>query len=94
MPQTPQKIIVLGGSNMDLVTFWAGFPQPGRRGVGGARPEAKGLPWAGEGCSIHYHYGWNPQHIVANALFADGSAAVVGAMREHGGGWPIQASGA
>lgn len=28
-------------------------------------------------CSLHFQYGWNPQQIVANALFADGAAAVV-----------------
>ena len=30
-------------------------------------------------CSLHYHYGWDPQKMVANAIFADGAAAVVGA---------------
>jgi predicted naringenin-chalcone synthase len=29
-------------------------------------------------CSLHYHYGWNPSKMIANALFADGAAAVVG----------------
>ena len=29
-------------------------------------------------CSLHFHYGWDPQQIVANALFADGAAALVG----------------
>ncbi len=29
-------------------------------------------------CSIHFQYGYNAQHVVANALFADGAAAVVG----------------
>lgn len=29
-------------------------------------------------CSIHHQYSRNPQHIVANALFSDGAAAVVG----------------
>lgn len=28
-------------------------------------------------CSLHFQYGWNPQRVVANALFADGAAAVV-----------------
>lgn len=28
-------------------------------------------------CSIHMHYGWEPEKIVANSLFADGSAAAV-----------------
>lgn len=29
-------------------------------------------------CTLHFQYGWNPQTVVANALFADGAAAVVG----------------
>ncbi|MGN6505069.1 MAG: type III polyketide synthase [Tepidisphaeraceae bacterium] len=28
-------------------------------------------------CSLHYAYGWTPDKVVANSLFADGSAAVV-----------------
>ncbi|QEY31245.1 type III polyketide synthase [Synechococcus sp. RSCCF101] len=28
-------------------------------------------------CSLHLHYGWEPEKLVANALFADGAAAVV-----------------
>ena len=30
-------------------------------------------------CTLHYHYGWEAQKVIANALFADGAAAVVGA---------------
>lgn len=29
-------------------------------------------------CSLHFAYGWEPQRIVANALFGDGAAAIVG----------------
>ncbi len=29
-------------------------------------------------CSLHFAYGWQPQRMVANALFGDGAAAVVG----------------
>lgn len=29
-------------------------------------------------CSLHFQYGWDAQRVVANALFADGAAAVVG----------------
>jgi prepilin-type processing-associated H-X9-DG protein len=43
-----------------------------------ADPGARVLICATELCSLHYHYGWDPQKVVANALFADGSAAVVG----------------
>ena len=32
---------------------------------------------ATELCSLHQSYGWDPEQIVANALFADGSAAAV-----------------
>jgi predicted naringenin-chalcone synthase len=42
-------------------------------------PEARVLLCAVELCSLHYHYGWNPQKMVANALFADGAAALIGA---------------
>jgi predicted naringenin-chalcone synthase len=28
-------------------------------------------------CSLHFHYGWDPERIVANALFADGAAAAI-----------------
>lgn len=31
-----------------------------------------------EMCSLHHQYGWNSDRIVANALFADGAAALVG----------------
>jgi predicted naringenin-chalcone synthase len=44
-----------------------------------ADPSARALLCAVELCSLHYHYGWDPQKMVANALFADGAAAVVGA---------------
>ena len=29
-------------------------------------------------CTLHHQYGWDPQRIVANSLFADGAAAVIG----------------
>jgi predicted naringenin-chalcone synthase len=44
----------------------------------GADPAARVLVCAVELCSLHYHYGWDPEKMVANALFADGAAAVVG----------------
>ena len=28
-------------------------------------------------CSLHLYYGWDPEKVVANALFADGAAALV-----------------
>ncbi|MCH8129603.1 MAG: type III polyketide synthase [Acidobacteria bacterium] len=59
-----------------------------------ADPSAVVLMCAVEVCSVHYHYGWDPEQIVANALFADGSASVVGAARPEGEGWQIGATGA
>jgi predicted naringenin-chalcone synthase len=44
----------------------------------GADPDAVVLLCAVELCVLHYHYGWDPQRIVANAIFADGAAAIVG----------------
>jgi predicted naringenin-chalcone synthase len=65
------------------------------RAYAGAEPGARVLLCAVELCSLHYHYGWDPQKIVANALFADGAAAVVGASAEAGppDAWRVSASG-
>ncbi|WP_114993731.1 type III polyketide synthase [Synechococcus sp. UW179A] len=41
-------------------------------------PNAVVLLCAVELCSLHMSYGWHPEQVVANALFADGAAAVVG----------------
>src|SRR5205823_6662761 len=42
----------------------------------------------------HYFYGWDPKKLVANALFADGAAAVVGATAARPGGfWNVTATG-
>jgi predicted naringenin-chalcone synthase len=48
------------------------------RAFTGAEENARVLLCAAELCSLHYHYGWDPQKMVANALFADGAAAIVG----------------
>jgi predicted naringenin-chalcone synthase len=40
-------------------------------------PSARVLLAAVELCSLHYQYGTDPQKLVANALFADGAAALV-----------------
>ena len=40
-------------------------------------PQAVVLLCAVELCSLHMAYGWHPEKVVANALFADGAAAVV-----------------
>jgi predicted naringenin-chalcone synthase len=60
-----------------------------------ADPEARVLLCAVELCSLHHQYGWNPDRIVSNSLFADGAAAIVGhAAPEHQqGAWRVAASG-
>jgi predicted naringenin-chalcone synthase len=61
----------------------------------GADPTAAVLVSATELCSLHYHYGWDPQKIIANAIFADGSAAVVGVAPASAppDAWRVQATG-
>lgn len=59
--------------------------------------DARVLVCAVELCSLHYQYGWHPDRIVSNALFADGAAAVV-ARRSTGSeaaapnGWRLRRS--
>lgn len=43
-----------------------------------SNPTAVVMVCAIELCSLHHQYGWDPQKIVANSLFADGAAAVIG----------------
>jgi predicted naringenin-chalcone synthase len=61
-----------------------------------ADPRACVLLAAVELCSLHYNYTWEPQRMVANALFADGAAAVVGVAESAGApeAWRIVADGA
>jgi prepilin-type processing-associated H-X9-DG protein len=47
-------------------------------GLANVEPKATVLLCAVELCSLHFHYSWDPKKVVANALFADGSAAAVG----------------
>ena len=58
-------------------------------------PEARVLLCAVELCSLHYHYGWDPQKMIANAIFADGAAAVAGAPDSlaPAGAWRVSATG-
>lgn len=42
-----------------------------------ADPQARVLLCAVELCSLHYRYTWDTEGIIGNALFADGSGAVV-----------------
>ena len=46
-----------------------------------SRPDAVVLLCAIELCSLHFHSGSDPEKIVANALFGDGAAALVGRHR-------------
>lgn len=58
-------------------------------------PAARVLVCAVELCTLHQQYGWCPEKIVANALFADGAAAVVGrqAPADLTDRWQLIASG-
>lgn len=60
-----------------------------------ADPKARVLLSAVELCSLHFHYGWDPEKIVANALFADGSAALVAGPgpAAPGESWVVEATG-
>jgi alpha-pyrone synthase len=59
----------------------------------GSDPATRVLVCSVELCSLHYHYGWDPPKVVANALFADGSGALVGAPTGSPGCWRLTASG-
>ena len=48
-----------------------------------ADPRARVLLCAVELCSLHYYYAWDPKKAVANALFADGAAAVASICLPH-----------
>jgi prepilin-type processing-associated H-X9-DG protein len=54
-----------------------------------ADPKAVVLVCSVELCSLHHHYGWSTDKVIANALFADGSAAVVCRAAKEGEA-PIQ----
>lgn len=54
-----------------------------------ARPTRAVLLSATELCSLHYHFGDERDARVANALFADGSAALVGMHGSGSGDWSV-----
>ncbi len=60
-----------------------------------AEPCTRVLLCAVELCTLHYHYSWNPSKMIANALFADGAAALVGVSEAlaPGGCWRVVGSG-
>lgn len=66
------------------------------RGIAESDPNAVILLCAVEVCSLHYHYPWDPERVVANALFGDGSAALVGRAipeEDRGEAWNVRATG-
>ncbi|MBS0260816.1 MAG: type III polyketide synthase [Planctomycetes bacterium] len=67
------------------------------RGLLAADPEAVVLVSAVELCTLHFYSGWDPEKIVANALFADGAASAVLQNSEHApahsAGWKLAAVG-
>ncbi|HEY2910777.1 MAG TPA: type III polyketide synthase [Gemmataceae bacterium] len=56
-----------------------------------ADPNARVLLCAVELCSLHYYYGNEADKLVANAIFADGAAAIVGTSGNDA--WRLTASG-
>jgi predicted naringenin-chalcone synthase len=59
----------------------------------GASSTARVLLCAVETCSLHYHYSYHPSKMVANAIFADGAAALVGTGAEAAHRWQVLATG-
>ena len=64
-------------------------------GITAANPGAVVLMCCVELCSIHYHYGYHPEQVVANALFADGAGALVarGGEPAREGAWQVRDTG-
>jgi len=58
-----------------------------------ADPSARVLLCAVELCSLHFAYGWDEEMLVANTLFADGSAALVLGGEGDDSGWSVVANG-
>jgi predicted naringenin-chalcone synthase len=48
------------------------------KAVAQSQPAAAVLLCAVELCTLHYHYPWDPEMLVGNAIFGDGAAALVG----------------
>jgi len=45
-------------------------------------------------CSLHYHYSYNPSKMIANAIFADGAASLIGVPdSEAPEAWKVLATG-
>lgn len=61
------------------------------KAISQADPQAVVLLVAVELCSLHYYYGAEPSKVIANALFADGAAAML--VSQQIAGLPVLASG-
>lgn len=53
-------------------------------GIASSQPGARVLLSATELCSLHYRFNWDNEGIIGNALFADGSAALIVGSGEDG----------
>ncbi len=65
-------------------------------GVTAAEPDAHVLLVATELCSLHFCFSWDPERLLGNALFADGSAAMVCRGSQLNGNedeWQVVATG-
>lgn len=62
-------------------------------GYARAEPESVVLLCAVELCSLHFAYGWDPDVMVANALFADGAGAAVCAGAAPSADWTVASTG-
>jgi predicted naringenin-chalcone synthase len=51
------------------------------RSIARADPDAVVLICCVELCTLHFAYGWSPDRVIANSLFADGAAAAIVAQR-------------
>ncbi len=65
------------------------------RGLVAADPSARVLLCAVELCSLHYRLAWDDEAMIGNALFADGSAALVatGGAKSAGAIWNVRGTG-
>ena len=61
--------------------------------IANAQADATVLLCATELCSLHFQQGWNTDNVLPNALFADGSAAIVGKPAAPGERWSCRATG-
>ncbi|MEO1497529.1 MAG: type III polyketide synthase [Planctomycetota bacterium] len=63
-------------------------------GLLAAEPDAKVLLVATELCSVHYAFRWDLERMAGNALFADGSGALVATSSpQQDSGWRLAATG-